>query len=559
MKQTIKAEEQELKRIFSDDYLFEIPAYQRPYSWTTEQTSELLDDLMVAMGSGDAMEEVSPYFLGSIVLIKDPNKALAKVVDGQQRLTTLTILFCVLRELSNETGSRSSLDKYVCEKGDKFAGSEDRFRLSLRERDREFFREKVQADGRLPALLKQDKATLTDSQQRIHENANYLWLQLSKLDQVSQDRLTMFLVQRCYLVVVAASDQNSAYRIFSVMNDRGLDLSPTDILKADIIGAMPETIRGSYTDQWEEIEEELGREDFKDLFAHIRMVYVKSKARGNLNQEFRDGVLSRVNGRKFIDEVLTPFAEVYQVVSRAAFESTRDADKVNSYLIHLSRLDNYDWVPPAIAFFNSNRDEQPALEQFVRDLERLAYGLFILRANINDRINRYGAVLRSIENRDDLFDELSPLQLTPDEKSDILSALGGPIYLQTRVRMPLLLRVDSLLADQGATYEHKVLSIEHVLPQNPAADSTWLKWFPDADERELWTHRLANLVLLSRQKNTQAQNYDFERKKKEYFQKKGVATFATTSQVLSEPEWNAKVLEDRQSTLLGKLKSEWRL
>ena len=62
----------------------------------------------------------------------------------------------------------------------------------------------------------------------------------------------MFLVRRCYLVVVAASDQNSAYRIFSVMNDRGLDLSPTDILKADIIGAMPETNRADYTNRWEE-------------------------------------------------------------------------------------------------------------------------------------------------------------------------------------------------------------------------------------------------------------------------------------------------------------------
>ncbi|NOX41101.1 MAG: DUF262 domain-containing protein [Alphaproteobacteria bacterium] len=54
MKQTIEAKEQKLKRIFSDDYLFEIPAYQRPYAWTTEQTSELLDDLMACgQSAGD--------------------------------------------------------------------------------------------------------------------------------------------------------------------------------------------------------------------------------------------------------------------------------------------------------------------------------------------------------------------------------------------------------------------------------------------------------------------------------------------------------------------------
>jgi len=117
MKQTIEAKEQELKRIFSDGYLFEIPAYQRPYAWTTEQTAELLDDLLTAMDGNVEMEEVSPYFLGSIVLIKDPTRALAEVVDGQQRLTTLTILFCVLRELSDDDGASASLDKYVCERG----------------------------------------------------------------------------------------------------------------------------------------------------------------------------------------------------------------------------------------------------------------------------------------------------------------------------------------------------------------------------------------------------------------------------------------------------------
>ena len=205
------------------------------------------------------------------------------------------------------------------------------------------------------------------------------------------------------------------------------------------------------------------------------------------------------------------------------------------------------------------RDDREALITFTRDLERLAYALFIQRANINDRINRYAAVLRAIEQGDDLFAEAGVIQLTKDEKTAVLNALEGPIYLQTRVRMPLLLRLDSLLADQGATYDHKVLSIEHVLPQTPAVDSKWLSWFPDLEQREIWTHRLANLALLSRQKNTQAQNFDFDRKKSEYFQKKGVATFALTSQVLSETEWTLEILEKRQYDLIGRLKAEWRL
>ena len=155
--------------------------------------------------------------------------------------------------------------------------------------------------------------------------------------------------------------------------------------------------------------------------------------------------------------------------------------------------------------------------------------------------------------------ERSGLQLLEDEISEVRRALDGPIYLQTRVCLPLLLRLDSLLAGLGAMYEQRVLSVEHVLPQTPECGSVWLEWFPDADEREEWTHKLANLVLLSRRKNAQAQNFELARKKSEYFQRNGVATFALTSQVLYRDQWTPDVLRERQRELIGCLAKEWRL
>ena len=102
---------------------------------------------------------------------------------------------------------------------------------------------------------------------------------------------------------------------------------------------------------------------------------------------------------------------------------------------------------------------------------------------------------------------------------DILERLDGDIYGQVRLRTPLLLRLDSVVAEEGASYQHPMVSIEHVLPQSPLDDSQWMKWFPDEEERRQWTHRLANLVLLSRRKNTRASNYEFERKKERVFSK----------------------------------------
>src|SRR3954466_13637593 len=102
IRHTIEASEKPVLDIFCDKFIFRIPSYQRPYAWTTEQTSELLEDLSAACSdaSNGDISNASPYFLGSIVLIKNAQSAQADVVDGQQRLTTLTILLGVLRDLS---------------------------------------------------------------------------------------------------------------------------------------------------------------------------------------------------------------------------------------------------------------------------------------------------------------------------------------------------------------------------------------------------------------------------------------------------------------------------
>ena len=558
MSETIQAKELQLVSIFNDNYRFEIPDYQRPYAWTTEQTGALLDDLLHAIGDVESVSEAAPYFLGSIVTIKNGLQPQAQIVDGQQRLTTLTVLLCVLRELASSDSDRNDTHNYIYAPGRESAGIQGHYRLTVRERDREFFQNNIQQMGRLSSLLDRPPASLPDSQRRMLENARYLYNALAEREEKLRKILTQFLAQRCYLVVVSASDQNSAYRIFSVLNDRGLDLSPTDILKSDIIGALPENIRARHTEIWEKIEEDLGRDRFSDLFAHIRTISMKRRQQETLQQEFQDHVLKEVDRAVFIDTVLEPYADAYATVTGASYESTDGSEEIDKYLRYLNRLNNFDWIPPAMAFYRRNQNPEAFLH-FIRDLERLAYALFIIRAYVNRRTSRYAAVLRAIHLRKDLYGASSPLQLSSKEIADVLSALDGPIYTRSRVPRTLLLRLDSLLADRGVRYEHSRITVEHVLPRNPERNSQWLRDFPDKEEREEWTDRLANLVLLSRTKNIRALNYDFVRKKKEYFQRGGVATFALTTQVLAEDEWTPAVLQRRQRELINALKKEWRL
>jgi hypothetical protein len=132
----IEAHEQTIGQIFSNAYAFEIPPYQRPYAWEQDQARELLDDLLSASENANG----GAYFLGSVVLIKLPNDPSSKVIDGQQRLTTLTILLSVLRDLTSSPELCLERREYVFQKASADKGTQDRYRILLRDRDRPFLR-----------------------------------------------------------------------------------------------------------------------------------------------------------------------------------------------------------------------------------------------------------------------------------------------------------------------------------------------------------------------------------------------------------------------------------
>ena len=134
----------------------------------------------------------------------------------------------------------------------------------------------------------------------------------------------------------------------------------------------------------------------------------------------------------------------------------------------------------------------------------------------------------------------------------------------------IILRLDSFVSDKVATYADGVLTIEHVLPQTVDAGSEWDLLWPvptdeekakgKVDDRKFWLNRIANLVPLSRSKNSAAQNYDFDRKKREYFTgKSGTSSYCLTTQVLNEASWTPKVISSRQETLQKVFKDKWKL
>lgn len=559
---SLSASEEPIGKIFDNNFLFKIPDYQRPYSWKTEQALELITDIQDYIADENGrIEDLSPYFLGSIVLIQGDTPE-AEVVDGQQRLTTLTIIFSILRALIKDEDIKKEINGYLLQAKSKLRHTSSLYRLQLRASDKDFFEKYIQdADKNKLRELFDIQSKLTDSQLNIQKNAQSIYKELEKKSEEHLTKITEFIIQGCYLVVVVSPEWDSAYRIFSVMNDRGLDLTTTDILKADIIGAISEDKRNHYTNQWQNTEDDIGREQFSELFSHIRMIFRRTKLSSTVVKEFREYVLKRnTDSEKFIKDTLLPYADAYKIIINNDYTCNNEEHqrKINQSLQWLNKINNSDWVAPAMQFISryENLEQIPELFHY---LERLASCLMILRYNVNERIKRYAELLEWAREGKNFFLSDSPIFLNAEEKEEVLKVLNGNIYKHTYIRL-ILLRLDSLLSEGSAEYRPKTITVEHVLPQVTKSDSIWSHWIPEETVRNEWVDKLANLVLLSRRKNSEASNFDFEHKKEVYFKSKGsTSPFILTNQVREYTEWTEEILQKRQQEYLDRLAKEWEL
>jgi Protein of unknown function (DUF1524)/Protein of unknown function DUF262 len=491
------------------------------------------------------------------VLIKSAADPKSLVVDGQQRLTTLTILVSVLRDLTSNEEVRIGRGSFVFQKANPDSGTTDRYRLLLRPQDRVFFSKYIQVSGATKELP--DPANLQGSQQRVAENAAYFRRQLLGMDEERRNKLVAFLIQRCYVVAVAVPTAESARRIFTVLNARGLDLTPTDILKADLLERAGHAREVDLANRWEAIEQRLGRDKMVELFGHIRMIFERDKPRVALEAGFPKFVIPfKGDADAFMTNFLEPVAEANSILSNRQLVRERFGLEAYRAVQSLDRVDNKDWVPPALLCLWKKQDAT-AVASFLIELERLTYFLLCTRAEVNVRIGKYAQVMDAIDPRPEKPASPVALQLTEAEQFEFLDALSGPLYTKTRVCKPVLLRLDETLSSGGATYDD-VVSIEHVLPQTVEEGSEWACLFPSEQDRKEWIHRLANLVLLTRRINTKASNWDFQRKKQQYFASEdGSSPFPITQAVLQTPTWNSHFLIERQNKLLAVLAKLWKL
>lgn len=551
-----------LGQLFANLHTIITPSYQRPFSWEQREASRLLEDLAAAIDGDGAGGEIDEYFLGTMLFIEAERASrlpfsrqtrVLEVVDGLQRLTTLTILFCVLRDLdANDT---SKLHERLLTAIGTGQGGTARARLSLRETDEPFFRAHVRKAGATRIALASDAPSPQEA--RIVEVRDHLHEALRDFDSAQRRRLADFLLDKCHVVVVSTTGIDRAHRIFTVLNARGKPLARNDILKADLLGSVPLAAKKDATRVWDLAESRLG-EEFENLFSHIRIIHARNAPQ--VISGIRNIAAVEGGGLPFIERILQPTAAVFDDILESRHEGSPHSPKISSLLTYLGWLKGHsDWVPPVMLWWLGKGRDPAELAWFLGALDRLAYGLRILGHGAKRRASRFGAVVQAISTNRDLRSKTSPLDLARDELRTIHHNLRDLHARSAPMAKLVLLRLNDHLAGSAQSVPFDNLSIEHLLPRKPGINGPWRAVFPDPVERDRHTESLGNLVLVTKAQNDKAGNLDFASKKDVLFNAAGTPTLHVNAYVRRQDQWTSQQIREREAELLRHLDQLWNI
>ncbi|EOU1992193.1 DUF262 domain-containing protein [Clostridium perfringens] len=573
----VKAKEYYIKDLLSNKFLFEIPDYQRAYSWTKENLKQLVEDIWESVELNKArgnkeFDQYEPYFLGSIVLCskeyKDDGCGIYDVIDGQQRLTSIIMLIAAIRDLIDNEEYKKVLSDLIYQKPNVLMGIKESIRVKARGKEEEFFKKYILTNGGTELVKDLDMEELSEAKQNmvnaIEVFRDSFFNENGELLEEKLNEFIVYLLQKVVLVVITTESFTSAFRLFNVINARGLPLTDSDLLKSENLRVMNPEIRKEYTDIWESHEQDLGKEKLDQIIGFMRTMKLKNKIEESVYEEFSKKIFRNEPeylGVNFVNHLTAVKALYDKYIIDGNLEGVSEEEK--SYyknLINIMRefLPYDDWMAAVIRFAEKFNDDKLVLE-FVKVLEKRLVIDWVNGNSFADRLNRVYGILEVIEEKDSLEEiKEAPVFLYDLERTTAYfeNALNDiDFYSKGRMMIPkyIFVRLDmEKRANEVLDYSDKIM-IEHVLPRN-AKEAYWKDNF-SADQRRNWANKFGNLVIITGAKNTRANNKPFAEKVEQYLSKK--SDFAITKEVLELSDWNMDSLKDRHESLVNRALELW--
>ncbi len=543
---------------------YRVPPYQRDYSWNEEQWDDLWNDIVDLHNQTD-----SYHYMGALVVQAESDRDLL-IIDGQQRMATLSILSLAVIALLNELAQRG-IDpernrERMRELRHRFIGERDPAslieisRLTLNETDDPLYQDYlVQLRTPLnPRGLPRSNRLLWQCFQYFKEKLNNLFK-----DQPDGAAITRLLsetiARRLLFILITVADELNAYTIFETLNARGLELTITDLLKnylfsrIRVVSDMQALQR-----RWQRLIDTVTAERFPEFLRYHLLCEIPQVRSQRLFKLVRERVQTPQQVFALID-ALESRAELFAALSDPTHGYWIDLPDARQYVRELTLFRVRQMMPVLFAAW-----EHLAPDNFVRVLRMISIISFrytvVSALNPNELESIYHSAARAIiEKRatlpSEIFALLKPIYVPDHKFMNDFASLSIPTNGQRKkVVKYILTKLESHLSGRSCDPETDPASIEHILPENPTPE--WEASFP----RTLWEmviYRLGNLTLLSPADNRRVGNAPYSEKQVVYSQ----SVYALTRQIpnLAPEEWTPTLLEQRQQEMARQAANIWRI
>ncbi|GAA8409837.1 DUF262 domain-containing protein [Helicobacter pylori] len=587
--ESIKGEACQLKGILATEFdsYYQIPIYQRPYQWTEENCKKLLDDLL----SSYEYYKESDYFCGSLVLIaidtdSETNAETYDIVDGQQRLSTFILLAKVLATLYNNEVLNNKTSKDFLEKSLGDTDGEKRKRLTFNTiwlNAKDDFQDALDFFDNLDASKGKDSKSNDPSKGKNSYLKNAICLKdyLKKKEIENINDFIKWLYHKVTFIKTTCPNISMALRIFSVLNARGLPLHAIDVFKAELLKKLAkEKDQEEFVSRWNALRQKCSQNESKfpkrkenkreknaaEILFSWYLTYLNPVTSGKNMEERLADQFERLDKSpseylKGVEDFYNAYCEMLEMTDRHAHLLSYLASDFwrvilcTSILHHYSDQDIEALKELLVKFYYQNwvaEQTEPKKQTNCNIIKALKEKQSV--ENIASIVKKY------------LDDNKITQNFREKLKDDHLYEKHKKASKNSWLR-PILILVEYFISDdpRPKRIEKGDFHVEHILPQKPTLSSQWAKDFSE-EERECYTHSLANLTLLGGKKNSQTSNLDFKEKKKIYMGEeirlnkkkpfKVMTCYKMTIDIAHHyTEWTPKSLEKRKEELIEIIES----
>ena len=548
-----------LEELLKKDTRYVVSFFQREYSWTQDDWSDLLFDIL------KCKDLLSDHFFGFMALRKVDDSI--SIIEGQQRFSTITILISLIRDILKERQNKKweEIERSYIKSVDELSeDSYTTYKLELSEMNKSFFKDFIQeADYPDKKIKSTNRTTLNLSNRLIYDCYKYYYSELtkSKASMKDGDNFNTYLLSLCTVVLrrfvlfqIGVQDDLSAYNIFQTLNDRGLDLALADLLKVHLFEMYGKDHWIEAKDRWDEIRNILSQIKINTFLRHYWLSTFKVVQENDLLREFQQEINTKTKAANFLRD-LKMEAEVYDALVNPSYDYWENHQTVE-LITNLKIISAQMPLPILLAGVQKFKDRDKFLKIIIS---------FVVRyVTIGDRDNKVLEKLFS-----DIAREIREGSITtiPELKAKLsVEYVNDTIFSQefsnvriktTKVAKYLLQEIENHIGTKQEKL-NKTINVEHFLPKKPNAE--WQKYIDlNNFDNDLFVDRLGNMTLLLGKVNQKLKNEFFPQKCTNLFGGKNDTTLKINEWFKNLKSWTDKDIEERQKWLAKQAVEVWKI